>query len=72
MQHLIRDLLTSPEVRQCPACARQGNAAGCCFSARESRLRMAERLEQQNYAAPCHVCGQEVNLFEVFPPEVYG
>jgi hypothetical protein len=59
------------EVRQCPACARKGAAVCGYFGARECRLRMGERLEQRSYTAQCRVCGEEVSLFDVFPPEVY-
>ncbi len=70
--HTLRDLLASPEVRPCPACERKGAAAGGFFEARECRLRMGEGLAQRSYAAPCKVCGEQVSLFEVFPPEVYA
>ena len=33
---------------------------------------MGEGLEQRSYAAPCRTCGEQVSLFDVFPPEVYG
>jgi len=69
--HRVRDLLAPPEVRPCPACARKGAEEGGYFCARECRLRMGEGLEQRIYEAPCKVCGEQVSLFDVFPPEVY-
>uniref|UniRef100_A0A7S0QJD3 TIR domain-containing protein n=1 Tax=Cryptomonas curvata TaxID=233186 RepID=A0A7S0QJD3_9CRYP len=72
-EHMVRELLVSPVARACPACVRKGAAGATAgfFCARECRLRMGERLEQRIYAEPCKVCGELVNLFDVFPPEVF-
>ena len=32
---------------------------------------MGEKMELRSYTSLCSVCGEEVSLFEVFPPEVY-
>ncbi len=72
MEQRVVDLLAAQDVRQCPSCAINGVAAVGCFSARKCRLQIGEGLKKRSYTMQCKACGEEVNLFDVFPPEVYG